>query len=540
MAQPLLPLPEVTELNGIKALPTRAAIAGQQLGPTIRSAVSGARRLGAVGAAAGTAASLGDYKLDDPEVDSSAMGTIRAVGDGNFDMARRSLGKGALEAGMDLGSAAAQTLDMVVPGTNTVSRAYGNMLRNQFGPQLIDNSGTMGSGGAGRGFVNPPMPSAVPENAPPTATPTSVSRPAFSDARMTAQTPALMNGVGSSGPYAKAPPTGNAPGTFRYADGSTGKGTVSAMETIGVDGYNRQLANIRGLGGPIDSTVGQGAGGIGGGTFGFRPASAEAPSLDTRGMSQRQVAGLRMQQAELGERARVADINAGAQRYSADVGAATSRYGTDVGASTTIRGQNIGADTARQGQALTFEANKAANRLGTFNALREQANADRTHNAGRADAAFTQGQQAIKDLHQQVAGWIPPTMQDGKAVPDTQTAARYATAMQSVVGRMGRTMKDMDESDKARIVAGMQLADVANATATGSMTPWGTRAIQSNEPILALRKLDNGDYQTNRKGVNGETEVIPGRYIEKEGSFMGMGGRPTNRFANLIEQGDKK
>ena len=124
----------------------------------------------------------------------------------------------------------------------------------------------------------------------------------------------------------------------------------------------------------------------------------------------------------------------------------------------------------------------------------DMAKDQRDYTTGRADKAFEQGQQAIKDLHQEIGSMIPPTTdQDGKTVPDTQNAARYATAMQALVGRMGKTMKDVDAKDKARFVAGMQLADVASATATGGLTPWGTRAIQSNEPILALRKLPHGD-----------------------------------------------
>ena len=216
---------------------------------------------------------------------------------------------------------------------------------------------------------------------------------------------------------------------------------------------------------------------------------------------------------ESGDMAR-ANLSAGVQREN---NAATTNA--------TMRGQ----DMNYQGQVLSVRQAQAA-------AQRAQANTDREYMRAKGNDEFTQGQQAIKDLHQEIGGMIPPTTdRDGKTTPDTENAARYATAMQSMVGRLGGSMKDVTASDKARFVAGMQLSDVANATATGGLTPWGTRAVQSNEPILALRKLPNGDYQTNRKGINGETEVIPGRYIEKEGSTLGFGGRASNKFKPLME-----
>jgi hypothetical protein len=237
--------------------------------------------------------------------------------------------------------------------------------------------------------------------------------------------------------------------------------------------------------------------------------AAERATATERMANERDLARMR----EGGDMAR-ANLNAGVQREN-----------NAAQISATMRGQDI----TREGHMVTAQGNRMRMQY-------DMAKDQRDYATGRADAKFTQGQQAIKDLHNEIGSMIPPTTdQDGKTVPDTQNAARYATAMQSLVGRMGKTMQDVDAKDKARFVAGMQLADVVTATATGSMTPWGTRAIQSNEPILALRKLPNGDYQTNRVGVNGETEVIPGRYIEKEGSTLGFGGRASNKFKALME-----
>lgn len=95
---------------------------------------------GKVAGAAGVVENFNDYKINDPEVDSSASGTYNALKAGDFSGAGRSLGKGALEAGMDLGSFAANTADLFVPGQGP-SQAYNKMLRGTFGDRLIDRSG---------------------------------------------------------------------------------------------------------------------------------------------------------------------------------------------------------------------------------------------------------------------------------------------------------------------------------------------------------------------------------------------------------------
>ena len=120
-----------------------------QPGPVSKAAYLGGRVLsnplvgfaGRAAGAAGVVQNFNDYKIDDPDVDSSNTGTMRALGEGNFGKAGRSFSKGALETGMDLGSFAANTLDYVVPGKAPVSTAYNKALRSTFGGQLIDRSG---------------------------------------------------------------------------------------------------------------------------------------------------------------------------------------------------------------------------------------------------------------------------------------------------------------------------------------------------------------------------------------------------------------
>ncbi len=91
------------------------------------------RGVAPLAAGAGVASGLGNYTINDPEVDSSASGTFNALRNGDFAGAGRGLSKGALEAGMDLGGVVAGAADYFRPGARA---GYDNMLRNQFGDQL--------------------------------------------------------------------------------------------------------------------------------------------------------------------------------------------------------------------------------------------------------------------------------------------------------------------------------------------------------------------------------------------------------------------
>lgn len=94
-----------------------------------------ARVAGPALAGAGVVGGMGTYKIDDPDVDSSASGTIRAVANGDFSGARRSLSKGALETGMDLAGSAAGAIDAVLPGQRATN-ALNSTLKSRFGDQL--------------------------------------------------------------------------------------------------------------------------------------------------------------------------------------------------------------------------------------------------------------------------------------------------------------------------------------------------------------------------------------------------------------------
>lgn len=109
-------------------------------------------RYGRAASPAAVLTGFGDYKVDDPDVDSSALGTVRYMLEGNRDMAQRSLKKGAVEAGLDVLSGAAKTADFFLPGTD-----FAGGLRRAVegsGVPLVSN----GLRPPPEGFTGPPTP----------------------------------------------------------------------------------------------------------------------------------------------------------------------------------------------------------------------------------------------------------------------------------------------------------------------------------------------------------------------------------------------
>lgn len=196
------------------AMPT-AEGAGRLAGSAVRSALPAAVGLH-------TVSHLNDFKIDDPTNDSSVGGTIGALSKGDFAGAGRSLSKGALEAGMDLGSAAATIADIFVPGKAPVSTAYNSMLREKFGDQLVDRTGTAPA--------TPAVPAA------------SAVNPNYGNEQLRAP-------VAPQSPSNVVTRTGNSfsgtdikPG-FTYADGSQGKGTVTSLDTS--EGHRQNLLELQ-------------------------------------------------------------------------------------------------------------------------------------------------------------------------------------------------------------------------------------------------------------------------------------------------------
>lgn len=135
------PVPKGAGSGWMRRMAPTAEGAGRVAGNAVRMAGTAARALGPAAAGADVVSHFNDYKINDPSVDSSASGTFNALRQGDFAGAGRSLSKGALETLMDVGSAGANVADLFVPGKAPISTKYNNMLRQQFGDQLVDNSG---------------------------------------------------------------------------------------------------------------------------------------------------------------------------------------------------------------------------------------------------------------------------------------------------------------------------------------------------------------------------------------------------------------
>lgn len=177
----------------------------------------------------------------------------------------------------------------------------------------------------------------------------------------------------------------------------TGRGTVTQLPTPGVDGYMNQLANIRALGPAPDSTVGQGAAGIGAATVGSDLRAK------TDAMTPSDIA--RLAKGGTGGRARAAVINqAQQQAIQAAQGERTAEL--------TARGQDIGAVTAQAGAAnqrdIAAMQGRTARDVATIGA------------ESRADAAEARGPQRAR--------YTPVQLPD-EVSPDGFTTRRMGTAL---------------------------------------------------------------------------------------------------------------
>lgn len=319
--------------------------------------------------------------------------------------------------------------------------------------------------------------------------------------------------------------------------GLKGGGTVTTMPTIGVEGYQRQLANIRGLGPAPDSTVGQGAGGFGGGAFGLR---APAPDSGDRirelmrgGMSARQAGAFANQEAGIAEQRRSSDQNAGVQMAGITTGANTAMRGNEVA----MRGQDISAGTATRGQDMTFAANRANNRLAVMQAQRDQANKDREFGAGRNDQGFKERQDREQALQRNIEAQAPVDPATGK--PDANYVRDMRSGIERSAARLGVAgPHEFSPRVEQQLMAAHGLLKTLRADA--GILPWAPDKLKTIDPVdlTDLKVLPNGDRQITRKDSKAMGQVIPSRYFDTEGANrIRMFGTPTNRYDILSGQG---
>lgn len=518
---------------------------------------STALRLGGATAALGH---LGDYRIDDPDVDSSAMGTLRAAGQGDFAGVGRSLSKGMLEAGMDLGSMAANAADLVMPGKNTVSSAYDRSLRSAFGDQLIGGPG--GSSVLPAAQAGTQAPTATPAPTP-ASTPVAPVAPAAAPPTSSAAAPATpslradVTRVGNS--YTGAP---NITGNITVNGDAPGGGSISPQNLAAADNLAARDA-LR------SATAGAGGASIPG-----RPAMAAPGNSDNSWQARNNLRNLEVsaksitnQQRWGGEGSRSADVQAYQQALAADT---ALRGGMDAGsvartnAQATMYGDDVRANAARY-----TSDNSLRGQLATAGATRASADARLRYDMGkdardfgmrvqendlkRQESQLKQREASEKSVYDQILNTLPPGP-DGK--PNAAGAAEYMRGLSArVADRQAKleahlTANPGDRQAKAELqnimdngvgALGMQGKDKfltgmeakSLRTANAGMTPWTGKDVATNQPITSLRR-DPGllwdDYVDNQGGR------IPAYAVDKEGSFLGFGGRSSNKFDSLKER----
>lgn len=334
------------------------------LGRSAATVVKGARAMAPAAAAVGAINHFNDYKIDDPETDSSAAGTWKSLRNGDWAGAGRSMSKGALETLMDIGSAAASAADLVVPGDAPVSTKYDRFLQDQFGSQLLRGSGV--------GSASAPTPK-------PTALTAAAAPPAAAAPEAPPAPPRLAvdqrNDDWTNTEVAKRNPSGqvkvtmgedgvptfsgnNVSGAVSYADANGKPITGKGMEGKGWGGGVNVMPMPKGEGlrdgfGPGYSADGiplnQGAGNIRGSTLGSDAAAAAGmtgpvgrmTALEMSRMPPQTRHELRVQAARDAGDMNRAQLQADTQRYGTDVGAASSRFNTSTNAETLRRGQDM-------------------------------------------------------------------------------------------------------------------------------------------------------------------------------------------------------
>jgi hypothetical protein len=243
-------------------------------------------------------------------------------------------------------------------------------------------------------------------------------------------------------------------------------------------------------------------------------------------------------------------------RAIAEAGNTTSRANNADSNRTTMRGQDIGAETTTRGQDMTARTAANAARIEQMNKDRQFQFDVQKHGDTQAKVMFEQREAAQKNLHTEISGMLPPiTGPDGKQAPDAATAARYATGLNAALSdfqkvleqraaagdtKAGAALKNLQEKgvagldakDKRRFVAGMQAREAAEANHTGGLNPIGGTAVISDAPVTSMRKTSDGLFGLGSEYTTNRGDTIPGRVVERDGSFFG--GRRNTNMRDLI------
>lgn len=484
-----------TVRQGLKAQPGFGSKAGYLAGRVLSSPVT--RFAGKAAGAAGVIQNFNDYKINDPEVDSSNSGTMRALGNGDFAGAGRSFSKGALEAGMDLGSFAANTADLFVPGQGP-SKAYNRMLRDAFGDQLIDRSGNGPEGVQPRAASTAPAPRPIDRTG-----------QGYDDPRRVNADPSRAN-LGASrdftnelGAVPKDLPSDLREGVIHKTIGPNGT-TVYSGRNVGadaqfVDGMGKTIAPRGGV--MSSSALREGASADSG-------VSAALAAAEARG----DMDSVRAYYANKGES--FGGVSAAQYREQQEDAKAPKPgqpgYRTYMDAKMTKRGQDLDYDAALRGHEVT----RGSAKYNADTALRDQFNKDRTFAADQEKTQFEQNRQSEKDVTDHVTQMFTKDV-DGKASVDHAAANDFMTHMRQTAAaiaadpnvspedrkKYGRGMAGLDATDRAVMFNRYRIKQAQLKDRRGLTNPLGSTgdssldlrkyAIQGDASNLIQRRLRN-------------------------------------------------
>lgn len=487
------------------------------------------RGMRAVGSVVATAPLTGfnDYKIDEPGVDSSAMGTMRAAGNQISNMfsgtalpsdreaSQASLRKGAVEATLDAGSGLAKTGDFfagMAGAQPNLTGKYDSMVRSNLGGVLEKPA-----------VAAPAVPAAVPSVSGRTGS--TPSEPTINAAPVAP--PPVQPSLRSTDVFVPGTDSRDAYSLRRIESNRTPEQERAAADAADRVAVNARVADARAR--SEDPRYAQADAGTSLRRDSMpvaRPYGDTAPGTFSDAMNSRAERKVASQERELSQRER------------------ENQRSTAV----SLRGQDITANTALSGQASTAHTAAVLARM-------DQMNKDRSYQMDVAKYGTEVAKQnqssreaGAKATHERITGMLPPGP-DGK--PDTTRAAQYSAGLNALLGeKIAQTqaylaknpgdahatawlekahangMGALDESDIRRFISGMEAKSISEENHS-VFNPFGGTAVSSDAPVgkLTLRKgLITNDYVSDRG------DVIPARAIDKRGSFMGLGGlRSTNQ-----------
>lgn len=324
---------------------------------------------------------------------------------------------------MDLGSFAANTADLFVPGTGP-SQAYNKMLRDHFGDQLVDNSGNNleapATAKAGAPSAATPAPQTYPQaNAVSNARQLRLGDPSSSDLNDEFSNAMIEN----RNPGGKVTKIVGPNGKVSYSGGNV-SGEVSFQ---GADGNA-----LRGRpGGGYMSVSGGGAD-----TSALNnPDGTKWSASDNAIMAANLRDGVDKYRGTSRDASRTADkyanmpIKMAMAARAADVAAASARENAQLSADTSLRTTGMNNETSLMGNKMTNAFN-----MGKFRV--EQANKDREFARDTANDAFTQGEAGTKSFMDHANSLFQTQDKDGKMIPDTQKTAAYTSAVTDTIGHL--------------------------------------------------------------------------------------------------------